>query len=114
VDRSYGGEGVLTVGVAGQTRDPRLEVLVNDNSVGTYKGGNSSASYRSAVLGSSYHENKIIRFPASMLRSGANTVTLRLGGGTIMYDVVKLEIDDPSIPKQIPHVITGLNREKGS
>jgi rhamnogalacturonan endolyase len=114
MDRSYEGEGVMTIGVAGQTSNPRLQVLVNDNYVGTYKGGNSSASYRSAILGSSYHENKIIRFPASLLRSGANMVTLRLGGGTIMYDEVKLEIDDPSMPKQIPPVITGLNREKRS
>jgi rhamnogalacturonan endolyase len=104
VDRSYGGEGVLTIGVAGQTRNPNLQVLVNDSPVGTYTGGNSSAAYRSAILGSSYHEKKIIRFPASLLRSGANTVTLRLGGGSIMYDVVKLEIDDPKIPRQIPRV----------
>jgi rhamnogalacturonan endolyase len=109
VDRTYGGEGVLTIGVAGQTRDPKLQVLVNDNLVGTYSGGNSSAEYRSAIQGSSYHETKIIRFPASDLRNGANTVTLRLGGGAIMYDVVKLEIDDPGIPKEIPRVMAGLN-----
>jgi hypothetical protein len=32
-------------------------------------------------------------------------VTLRLGGGSIMYDVVKLEIDDPAIPRQIPRML---------
>ncbi|MGD1089387.1 MAG: polysaccharide lyase family protein [Verrucomicrobiota bacterium] len=112
VNRTYGGEGVLTIGVAGQTSNPRLQVLVNNNLVGTYTGGNSSAEYRSAILGSSYHENKIIRFPASLLRSGVNTVTLRLGGGSIMYDVVKLEIDDPKISKQIPRVMAGLDQKK--
>jgi rhamnogalacturonan endolyase len=112
VDRTYGGEGVLTIGVAGQTRNPRLQVLVNDNPVGTYTGGNSSAGYRSAILGSSYYENTIIRFPASLLHSGANTVTLRLGSGSIMYDVVKLEIDDPKIPKQIPRVMAGLDQKR--
>ena len=112
VDRTYGGEGVLTIGVAGQTRNPKLQVLVNDNPAGTYTGGNSSAGYRSAILGSSYYENKIIRFPASLLHSGANTVTLRLGGGSIMYDVVKLEIDDPKMPKQIPRVMAGLDQKR--
>jgi rhamnogalacturonan endolyase len=99
VDRIYGGEGVLTIGVAGQTSNPRLQVLVNDSAVGTYTGGNSSAGYRSAILGSSYHETRIMRFPASLIHGGTNTVTLRLGGGSIMYDVVKLEIDDPNILK---------------
>ena len=102
VDRSYQGEGVLTIGIAGQTRAPRLQVLVNHTLVGSYAGGNSGALYRSAVLGSSYHENKVIRFPASLLRQGNNAVTLRLSHGSIMYDVVKLEVDDPTLPKSIP------------
>ncbi len=104
VDRAYGGEGVLTIGVAGQTRNPRLQVLVNNALVGAYSGGNSSAGYRSAILGSSYHEYKIIRFPSSLLRCGTNLVTLRLARGSVMYDVLKLEIDDPKIPRQIPRV----------
>jgi hypothetical protein len=54
------------------------------------------------VLGSSYYENKVIRFPASLLKQTDNTVTLRLIGGSVMYDVIKLEIDDPTIPKQVP------------
>ena len=110
VDQTYGGEGVLTIGVAGQTKNPNVQVLVNNRSVGAYSGGNSAAGYRSAILGSSYYENKIIRFPSSLLRPGSNTVTLRLTRGSIMYDVVKLEIDDPSIPKQIPPVAAGPGR----
>jgi rhamnogalacturonan endolyase len=104
VNRTYQGEGVLTIGIAGQTRDPNLLVLVNNTVVGSYSGGNSSALYRSAVLGSSYYENKIMRFPASLLHKGNNTVTLRLSHGSVMYDVLKLEMDDPTLPKQIPHV----------
>ena len=104
LDRAYGGEGVLTIGVAGQTSNPWLQVLVNDNPAGSYTGGNSSAEYRSAILGGSYHENKIIRFPASWLHNGTNSITLRLDKGSIMYDVIKLEIDDPKIPRQIPRV----------
>jgi rhamnogalacturonan endolyase len=102
LDRIYGGEGVLTLSIAGQTSNPKLQVFVNNTSVGAYSGGNSDAGYRSAVLGSSYHEDKIIRFPASLLQTGTNTVTLRLSHGSIMYDELKLEIDDPKIPKQVP------------
>ncbi|HUI08545.1 MAG TPA: polysaccharide lyase family protein [Verrucomicrobiae bacterium] len=107
VDRTYGGDGVLTIGIAGQTKNPNLQVLVNNAAVGEYSGGNSAAGYRSAVLGSSYYENKIIRFPSSLLRKGRNTVAFRLTRGSIMYDVLKLEIDDPNIPKQIPQVAEG-------
>ncbi|MGD1017933.1 MAG: polysaccharide lyase family protein [Verrucomicrobiia bacterium] len=107
LDHTYKGTGVLTIGIAGQTLDPRLQVLVNNTTVGSYSGGNSSALYRSAVLGSSYYENKIIRFPASLLRKGTNVVTLRLNRGSVMYDVLKLEMDDPTLPRQIPHVDNG-------
>lgn len=108
VDRGYGGEGVLTLSIAGQTSNPKLEVLVNGQAVGSYSGGNSSAGYRSAILGSSYHENCILRFPASLLSRGANTVDLRLGHGEIMYDQLKLEIDDPALPRQIPPMHRGF------
>jgi rhamnogalacturonan endolyase len=103
-DRQYEGEGVLTISVAGQTSSPKLEVLVNERSIGTYTGGNSSAGYRSAILGSSYHENRILRFPAALLRIGPNTVDLRLSHGEIMYDELKLEVDDPRLRRQIPRV----------
>ena len=99
-DQAYAGEGVLTLGIAGQTRDPRLQVLVNGEPVGAYAGGNSSALYRSAILGSGYYESKIIRFPAVQLRPGSNTLTLRLSQGSVMYDVLKLEVDDPTPPSQ--------------
>jgi len=106
LDREFHGQGVLTIGIAGQTRDPQLEVYVNGKFAGEYSGGNSSALYRSAILGSSFSENKILRFPASVFRRGANTVTLRLNHGSVMYDVIKLEVDDPDQPKQIPTVVT--------
>jgi rhamnogalacturonan endolyase len=112
VDRQYEGQGVLTISVAGQTSNPKLEVLVNDQSIGTYTGGNSSAGYRSAILGSSYHENRIVRFPASLLRNGTNAVNLRLSHGEIMYDELKLEIDDPQLPRQIPHVRGEAERQR--
>jgi len=114
VDRGYGGEGVLTLSIAGQTSNPKLEVLVNGQSVGSYAGGNSSAGYRSAILGSSYHENCIIRFPSSLLSRGTNTVDLRLSHGEIMYDELKLEIDDPARPRQIPPMHRGSPKANAS
>jgi len=45
VGRTYGGEGVLTVGVAGQTSDPKLEVLVNRaDSIGEIREGMTIAA----------------------------------------------------------------------
>ena len=102
IDRTYAGQGVLTIGIAGQTKNPMLQLSINNVAVGEYSGTNSAAGYRSAVLGSSYYENKIIRFPSSLLHKGNNTATLRLTRGSIMYDMLKLEIDDPEIPRQIP------------
>jgi rhamnogalacturonan endolyase len=95
-ERAYKGDAVLTIGIAGQTSNPAMEVLVNDKRVGTYAGYNSSAGYRSAILGSSHYEKKTFRFPASLLHTGRNTVTLGLSKGSIMYDVLKLEIDEPT------------------
>jgi rhamnogalacturonan endolyase len=107
IERAYSGEAVLTLGIAGQTSNPILKILANGKAVGSYMGGNSSALYRSAILGSSYHETKIIRFPVALLHPDSNTIMLSLGDrGGINYDVVKLEIDDPNIPRQIPPVET--------
>jgi rhamnogalacturonan endolyase len=103
LDKGCRGQAILTIGIAGQTNNPQLTILVNDKEVDTYAGGNSSAAYRSAILGSSYHETGIIKFPAADLHVGTNTVSLKLTNrGAINYDVVKLEIDDPSEPKQVP------------
>lgn len=104
LDRAYQGDAVFTLGIAGQTSNPTLQILANGSPVGTYSGGNSSALYRSAVLGSSYYETKVVRFPTTKLRVGANTVALRLIGGSVMYDVIKLEIDEPATPARAVRV----------
>jgi rhamnogalacturonan endolyase len=87
------GNAILTLGIAGQTRNPSLEILANDKPIGDYKGGNSSAAYRSAIQGSSYHETKIFKFPTSSLHPGENILALHLTGGVINYDCIKLELD---------------------
>jgi len=103
MDRTYSGDAVLTVAIAGQTSNPHLQFLVNGHRLDTgYSGGNSSALYRSAILGSSYEQTSVIRFPASLLNKRLNTLTLHLTSGSVMYDAIKLEIDDPALPKVIP------------
>ncbi|HVY68503.1 MAG TPA: polysaccharide lyase family protein [Verrucomicrobiae bacterium] len=114
MDKKYVGEGVLTLGIAGQTNNPNLRVRVNDTSVGSYTGLNSSAGYRSAILGGSFWEEKVIRFPTSDLRVGTNRITFTLlwtastgvtnvaSTPSIMYDVVKLDLDVPTMPKVPP------------
>jgi rhamnogalacturonan endolyase len=88
------GTATLTLGIAGQTNSPKLEVIANDQPIGAYSGGNSSAAYRSAIQGSSYHETQTYKFPATILHAGENTLTLNLTArGAINYDCVKLELD---------------------
>lgn len=85
---------VLSIGIAGQTNNPHLEVLLSGEKIGDIEtAGNSSALYRSAVLGSSYYELKTLRFPAEKLGQIENTLTLRLTKGSIMYDTIRLTIE---------------------
>ena len=81
----------LQVGIAGQTRDPDLQILVNGQPIGKIPtSGNSSAQYRSAILGSSYWELRSLSIPASAIKSGRNVMTLRLSRGAIHYDAIRL------------------------
>jgi rhamnogalacturonan endolyase len=93
IEKVYHGESVLTIAIAGQTSDPRLDILLNNTPIGSISAGNSSAAYRSAILSSSYYETRTVRFPISLLKSGANTLTLRLKHGSIMYDCLMLDVD---------------------
>lgn len=87
------GEIAVVVGIAGQTNDPLVEVLLNGERVGAFATqGNSSALYRSAILSSSYFEAKTVTFPSSKLRFGENILTFRLTKGSVMYDTVRMEV----------------------
>jgi rhamnogalacturonan endolyase len=86
-------QATLTIAIAGQTNDPKLEVLLNGEPLGNITtAGNSSSQYRSAILSSSYYEVKEIRFPAEWIKAGVNTLTLRLSKGAIHYDTVSLSL----------------------
>lgn len=90
-DASVTGKARLDFGIAGQTNNPDLEVLLNGESLGKVPtAGNSSAQYRSAVLSSSYYEHREIVFDASKLKVGSNQITLRMKKGAIHYDAIRL------------------------
>ncbi len=93
-DSVYKGTATLTLAIAGCAKNPRLEVLVNNQIVGTLYMGNDASVYRSAVLGG-YYQKEEIKFAASLLNKGKNTISLRLPnvkvGGGVMYDAIKLE-----------------------
>jgi rhamnogalacturonan endolyase len=95
-NKTFTGDAVLTLGIAGSAKNPRLEIWVNDNKTGEYYFGNDHTVYRSSILGG-YYQQQEVRFAASLLKAGENTIAFKLpnvkNGGGIMYDVIKLEID---------------------
>lgn len=98
LNKKYNGNGYLTVAVAGVSRNPKVEVYVNGQKQGTldYSNENDSATYRSANQSGRYR-NCEIKFPASLLKEGDNTISFRMtkvgNDGGIMYDIIKLETD---------------------
>jgi rhamnogalacturonan endolyase len=93
---TYSGTGHLTVALAGVSRTAQITVGVNGAAVGSFPTyANDQAIYRSANQSGSYHLI-LLTFPASHLKSGANTVTFQAtnvsSGGGAMYDTVKLEV----------------------
>ena len=99
LDKTYGKNAYLTIPVAGASRGPSADIYVNGNKVSTldYSPDNDGATYRSATQSGAYRSN-VISFPASLLKEGQNTVSLKMTkvstDGGIMYDMLKLEADD--------------------
>jgi len=89
------GECLLTLGIAGSAKNPKLEIWVNETKIGDYYFGNDHTIYRSSILGG-YYQKQEVPFSANLLKIGQNTLSFRLpnvkNGGGIMYDVLKLEI----------------------
>jgi len=95
--KTYTGQGHLTVALAGASRTAAVTVGVNGSTVGSFPTyTNDEAIYRSANQ-SGYYHLITINFAASLLKSGANTLTFHAtsvsSGGGVMYDTVKLESD---------------------
>ncbi len=92
-NRAERGQIQLDIGIAGQTNAPDLEVLMNGESIGKVPtAANSSAQYRSAILGSSYYEYRKFNFDAAKLKVGSNELIFRLKKGAIHYDAIRLAL----------------------
>jgi len=91
---------VITIGVAGAAKNPQYDVFLNDEQLGKYYFGNDCSVYRSAIHGG-YYRKLEVKFPADKLKQGDNKISFKLPrckpGGGVMYDVVKLEINDKPI-----------------
>lgn len=105
LDETYTGDAVLTASLAGCTgTGSTVTVGVNGTTRATWKPGiNDAGIYRSAV-NSGLHHLLTCKFPASSLKKGTNTITLKMTGngsnGGFMYDCLKLEAGD---------VVTAIN-----
>jgi rhamnogalacturonan endolyase len=105
---TFTGKAHLTISAAGVSNSPKLNIMVNGKSLGTWTPSPNDASvYRSAVLGGRHHRYTA-EFPASYLKTGVNTVTLAMSGigknGGILYDCLKLEAGE--------RVLTAVNAPK--
>ncbi|HYV38163.1 MAG TPA: polysaccharide lyase family protein [Gemmataceae bacterium] len=100
------GKATLTVAVAGAAGSPSVTVLANGAKVGSLKYDNDSSVPRSGNQAGRYRLN-YVTFDASVLKQGQNTVSLQMGGplfksagvnarpgSAIMYDCVRLEVND--------------------
>ena len=91
---TYSGNAQLTIALAGMSRTAAVTVAVNGSAVGAYPAfANDMAIYRSANQSGYYHLIPIT-FPAALLQTGANSITLQAtevsSGGGAMYDTIKL------------------------
>lgn len=99
LDETYAGNALLTASLAGCTgTGSTVTVGVNGTTRATWKPGiNDAGIYRSAV-NSGLHHLLTCTFPASSLKKGTNTITLKMTGngsnGGFMYDCLKLETGD--------------------
>ncbi len=97
LNQTYSGAAHLTVAMAGQTRTPFIEVHINGLNAGKLQGFNNDAAIYRSTNKSGYYHLVVLSFPASNLKSGANTLVFKAlsvkSGGGIMYDTVKLEVE---------------------
>jgi rhamnogalacturonan endolyase len=99
------GKATLTLALAGAQGNASLTVLVNGTKVESLRYANDSSVSRSANQAGRYRLS-VVPFDAGLLRAGKNTVALQMGGapfkggagtrpaGAIMYDCVRLEINN--------------------
>lgn len=90
LDKSYSGNGYLTIAIAGGGGN--VTASINGTSVGSLSYHDDGSVRRSTNRSGRYARNEYT-FPASLLQQGANTLTLRATSGGLMYDTIVLESD---------------------
>jgi rhamnogalacturonan endolyase len=88
----------LTIALASVQGGGMLSASLNGNPPQTWRvAGTGSSAIRSGAAG--VYTSTVLRFPASQLRVGANTLRLRFEGTAIQYDAVRLAVDpaDPAL-----------------
>lgn len=77
------GGGFLTIGLAGASRNPHLNVAVNGVEVINQTFGNDGALYRSGLTGGVF-QMLTANVPAASLKAGANSVTFELTNARVL------------------------------
>jgi rhamnogalacturonan endolyase len=90
LDKSFSGNAYLTIAIAGG--GGRVAVAMNETEVGNLSYGDDASVRRAANRSGRYARNEFT-FPASALKPGENTLTLRVNGSGLMYDTIVLETD---------------------
>ena len=94
LNKEYSGNAYLTIAIAGGVGN--ITALVNGKEVGSLRYGDDASVRRAANRSGRYGRNEYT-FPASLLKQGTNTLSLRsegsAGGGGLMYDTIVMEAD---------------------
>ena len=90
LDKPVAGNGYLTVAVAGGTAN--VQFALNGQNIGSISYPRDASVDRATNRSGVYHRNEYT-FPASVLKPGENTLTLRANGSGLMYDTLVMETD---------------------
>jgi rhamnogalacturonan endolyase len=94
LNKTFTGNAYLTIAIAGGVGN--ITALVNGKEVGSLVYGDDGSVRRAANRSGRYGRNEF-KFPASLLKQGANTLALRgngkAGSGGLMYDTIVMEAD---------------------
>jgi hypothetical protein len=88
--KTYSGNGYLTIAIAGGSGS--VTATLNGTQVGRLNYADDGSVRRAANRSGRYARNEYT-FPASLLKSGENTLTLSCNGPGLMYDTIVLEAD---------------------
>jgi rhamnogalacturonan endolyase len=90
LDKTYSGNGYLTIAIAGGGGS--VTASINGTDVGRLSYSDDASVRRSTNRSGRYARNEY-KFSASILKQGENILTLRANGGGLMYDTIVLESD---------------------